>query len=146
MTIPEASQLILQAGAIGEGGEIFVLEMGDPVKIVDIAKDLIRLSGKKPGEIKIVVTGLRPGEKMHEELITKEEDIIPTKHQKIMMLRANGNSRWNGHGSREAFARWLDQGLGALYQAADRHDADGIKRQLKEIVVEYSPQETETVL
>ena len=146
MTIPEASQLILQAGAIGEGGEIFVLEMGDPVKIVDIAKDLIRLSGKKPGEIKIVITGLRPGEKMHEELITKEEDIIPTKHKKITMLRANGNSRWNGHGSREAFARWLDQGLGALYQAAERHDADGIKRQLKEIVEEYSPQKTETVL
>ena len=77
MTIPEAAKLILQAGALGEGGEIFILDMGTPVKIADMAKDLIRLSGKEVGEdIKIIYTGLREGEKLYEELLTVGEDIV----------------------------------------------------------------------
>jgi FlaA1/EpsC-like NDP-sugar epimerase len=86
MTIPEATQLVLQAGAMGEGGEIFILDMGDPVKILDLAKEIITLSGLKPYEdIDIVFTGLRPGEKLFEELDTAEERVEKTKHQKILI-------------------------------------------------------------
>jgi FlaA1/EpsC-like NDP-sugar epimerase len=88
MTIPEASQLVLQAGAMGEGGEIFVLDMGEPVKIVDLAKQLIKLSGKTEENIKIAYTGLRPGEKLYEELFYGSEKLIATTQQKI--FRANG--------------------------------------------------------
>lgn len=73
MTIPEASRLVLQAGALGEGGEVFVLDMGEPVKIVDLARNLIKLSGKKEDDIRITYTGIRPGEKMFEELMNKDE-------------------------------------------------------------------------
>ena len=92
MTIPEASQMILQAGTMGEGGEIFILRMGTPVKIADMARDLIRLSGKEPDvDIKIVFTGLREGEKLYEELITVGEDILPTGHKKVMVLHSNSH-------------------------------------------------------
>ncbi|MGE4589167.1 MAG: polysaccharide biosynthesis protein [Acidaminococcaceae bacterium] len=87
MTIPEASQLILQAGAMGKGGEVFVLDMGQPVKIVDLAKNMIRLYGHEDGEIPIAFTGLRPGEKLFEELLTAEEGTSATMHTKI--FRAN---------------------------------------------------------
>ena len=94
MTIPEAAQLILQAGGLGEGGEIFILEMGTPVKIAKMAEELVRLSGKEPGkDVEIIFTGLREGEKLYEELITQGEGIVSTKHEKIMVLRPNG---WNG--------------------------------------------------
>ena len=84
MTIPEASQLVIEAGSLGEGGEVFVLEMGEPVKIVDLAKNMIKLSGHVPGkDIKIEFTGLRPGEKMYEELMTAEEGTVDTTHSKI---------------------------------------------------------------
>lgn len=73
MTIPEASRLVLQAGALAEGGEVFVLDMGEPVKIVDLARNLIKLSGKKEDDIRITYTGIRPGEKMFEELMNKDE-------------------------------------------------------------------------
>jgi len=147
MTIREAAQLILDAGAIGEGGEIFVLEMGTPVKIADMARDLIRLSGKEPDvDIPIVFTGLRPGEKLFEELITNDEDVVPTRHEKIMVLTTNGYSKWNGHGNSETFLKWLDKGIGELSLVADSLDACAIKRKLKEMVPEYSPQETECVL
>jgi FlaA1/EpsC-like NDP-sugar epimerase len=87
MLIPEAAGLILQAGAMGEGGEVFVLDMGEPVKIVDLAKNLIRLSGKELGvDAEIVFTGLRPGEKLHEELIVEGEDVSGTAHPKVMKL------------------------------------------------------------
>jgi len=86
MTIPEAVQLVIQAGAMAKGGEIFVLDMGEPVKIVDLARDLIRLSGLEPDvDIEIQFTGLRPGEKLYEELLTTEEGLVATKHEKIFV-------------------------------------------------------------
>jgi len=88
MTIPEASQLVLQAGAMGEGGEIFILDMGEPMRILDLAKDTIRLSGFKPfEEIDIVFTGIRPGEKLVEVLDTEGEQVLKTPHPKIMIGR-----------------------------------------------------------
>ena len=90
MTIPEASQLVIQAGAMASGGEIFILDMGKPVKIVDLAKDLIRLSGLEPEkDIKIVFTGTRPGEKLFEELLTSEEGTTATKHKRIFTAIPN---------------------------------------------------------
>jgi len=85
MTIPEASQLVLQAAAMGKGGEIFVLDMGESVRIVDLARDLIRLSGLKPNDVEIVFTGLRPGEKLYEELYFEEEQTLPTPHPKVFV-------------------------------------------------------------
>lgn len=90
MTIPEAAQLVIQAGALAQGGEVFILDMGEPVKILDLAKDLIRLSGYKPEvDIKIIFTGLRPGEKMHEELLLDMETADKTSHDKIFICVAS---------------------------------------------------------
>jgi len=138
MTIPEACQLILQAGALGKGGEVFILEMGEPVKIKDIAEELIRLSGKEPGrDIEMVFIGLRPGEKLYEELITEGEGIVRTEHKKIYVLHTNNN--WYGHGSKQAFRRWLDSKLKDLVKAAEMHDTEMIKTILKKLVPEYNP-------
>ncbi len=91
MTIPEASQLVIQAGALGQGGEIFILDMGEPIKIVDLARELIRLSGFAPDkDIKIEFTGLRPGEKMYEELMTSEEGVRTTRHERIFTTQVQG--------------------------------------------------------
>jgi FlaA1/EpsC-like NDP-sugar epimerase len=85
MTIPEAVQLVLQAGALGSGGELFVLDMGEPVKIVDLARDLLRLSGLEEGvDMDIAFTGVRPGEKLYEEVLFGEEDIRATNHPKVL--------------------------------------------------------------
>ena len=131
MSIPEAAQLILQAGAMGEGREIFILKMGEPVRILDIAKDVIKLNGYEPmKDIEIAFTGLRPGEKLYEELITEGEDIVPTQHEKIMVLQTNNcinPSDLNTH---------LDE----LIQVAGTFDIPAIKVKLKEIVPEYTPQ------
>ena len=90
MTIPEAAQLVLQAGAMGEGGEIFILDMGEPVRILDLAEDMITLSGLRPYvDIDIVFTGLRPGEKLFEELELSGEQIAKTRHPKIFIGRLN---------------------------------------------------------
>ena len=89
MTIPEASQLVLQAGSMGHGGEIYLFDMGEPIKIVTLAEELIRLSGFKPyKDIEIVFTGLRPGEKLHEELLLADEDVLPTQHVKIQIANS----------------------------------------------------------
>jgi FlaA1/EpsC-like NDP-sugar epimerase len=86
MTIPEASQLVIQAGAMAKGGEIFVLDMGQPVKIVDLARDLIKLSGFEPDkDIKIKFTGLRPGEKLYEEILINKDILTKTAHNKIFV-------------------------------------------------------------
>jgi FlaA1/EpsC-like NDP-sugar epimerase len=145
MTIPEASQMILQAGAMGEGGEIFLLRMGTPVKIADMARDLIRLSGKEPDvDIKIVFTGLREGEKLYEELITVGEDILPTGHKKVMVLRSNDH--FNNVGALEESRKNLYREIDELAEIAARHDARGIKTKLKQMVPEFTPQENEGVL
>lgn len=88
MSIPEAAQLVMQAGCMGKGGEIFVLDMGEPVKIVDLARDLIRLSGFSDSEIKIEFTGLRAGEKLYEELLANNENTLPTPHPKLRIAQA----------------------------------------------------------
>ena len=94
MTIPESVQLILQAGALCRSGDIFILDMGDPVRILDLARDLIRLSGFRPDvDIKIEYTGIRPGEKLHEELLYHEEERVHTTHEKISVSRASGVNR-----------------------------------------------------
>jgi FlaA1/EpsC-like NDP-sugar epimerase len=129
MTISEACKLILQAGAMGEGGEIFILDMGTPIKITNMARDLIRLSGFKPDEdIEIKFIGLRPGEKLYEELITEGEGIIQTGYEKIFVLRGNGCDRIS-----------LNQKIGELLKLAHEQDASAIKSKLKEIVPEYHP-------
>jgi FlaA1/EpsC-like NDP-sugar epimerase len=138
MTIPEASKLILQAGAIGNGGEIFVLEMGTPVRIMQMAEDLIRLSGKEPyAEIDIVITGLREGEKIYEELITDDEGVATTNHEKIMVLRPaqNGNAPYGP----DFFTQELAERVAHLTEAASCCDVKRIKAILKEIVPEYTP-------
>ncbi len=94
MTIPEAAQLVLQAGAVGKGGEILVLDMGQPVRILDLARDLIHLSGLEPvRDVEIAFTGLRPGEKLHEELYDRSEKPMPTKHPKIKVALHRGCTR-----------------------------------------------------
>ncbi|MGN6104856.1 MAG: polysaccharide biosynthesis protein [Kofleriaceae bacterium] len=133
MTIPEASQLVLQAGAMGQGGEIFILDMGKPVKIVDLARDLISLSGFRPGEdIEIQVTGLRPGEKLFEELSTDAEHADKTKHPKIFIGRI-------------PVAVWDDvsRGIGELGALADQPLGSGergaaVRRAIGRLVPEYT--------
>jgi FlaA1/EpsC-like NDP-sugar epimerase len=129
MTIPEACQLVLQAAVIGEGGQICVLDMGGPVKIVDLARNLILLSGLRPDEdIKIEFTGMRPGEKLYEELSTMIEDTVPTTHEKIRIFVGNGMPEGDMLG-------WLD----CLREICEARDAGRLVVALKEIVLDYSP-------
>ena len=129
MTIPEAAQLILQAGAMGGGGEIFILDMGKPVRIDDMARDLIRLHGLEPDrDIPIQYIGLRPGEKLYEELITEGEGIVGTAHEKIRVI----NGRHNDYES-------LRSPVDELVALADQFDSAAIRRKIKEIVPEYNP-------
>lgn len=127
MSIPEAAQLVMQAGYMGQGGEIFVLDMGEPVKIVDLAKDLIRLSGLGEGDIKIEFTGLRPGEKLYEELLADNENTLPTPHQKLRIAQARSvkNDELN------ALLEWV---------SADAVLPDEVVRQgMQQWVPEYTP-------
>ena len=127
MTIPEACQLILQAGSMGEGGEIFILDMGTPIKIADMARDLIRLSGFEPDlDIKIEYIGLRPGEKLYEELITEDENIVPTHHDKIMVLKGV-----------DCDLQLLNGKVDELVNFALEQNGEKVKLNLKEIVPEY---------
>ncbi len=129
MTIPEASQLVLQAGCLGKGGEIFVLDMGEPVPILELAEELIRLSGLEPYEdIDITFTGLRPGEKMFEELLIAGENVLPTSHEKIKVLAAVTVDR----AACEAV-------LAQMFTAAGNNDIAGITAGLRCLVPEYSP-------
>jgi FlaA1/EpsC-like NDP-sugar epimerase len=132
MTIREASQLILQAGAMGEGGEIFILDMGTPVKIVDMARDLIRLSGLEPDvDIKIEYIGLRPGEKLYEELITADENAQPTPHPKILMLKGS-----------PCDIGLLNGKINELESLIPSQDSAQIRSKLMEIVPDYRPSES----
>ncbi len=131
MTIPEAVQLVLQAGAMGNGGEVFVLDMGEPVKIIDLARDLIRLSGVKEGrDIDIVVTGLRAGEKITESLFRADEAVERTSHEKIMVSR-NGTSHHSGGGE---FQDCIDR----LVNAARTGRAAETMALVRDLVPEFS--------
>lgn len=127
MTIPEASQLVMQAGAMGQGGEIFILDMGKPVKIVDLARDLVTLSGLKPGtDIEIRFTGIRPGEKLFEELSTEAECAEKTRHPKVFIGRIKPHE-WNS----------VVHGVDRLLQLASGADPDRIRGAVAELVPEY---------
>ena len=129
MTIPEACQLVLQAGGMAKGGEIFILDMGEPVKILDLAKNLIRLSGFEPGkDIPIEITGLRPGEKLYEELLLDKEKSATTDHQKIFI-------------EKPLFYDYIKMNriLSKLKETIDYADEDIVKNVLAEIVPTYKP-------
>ena len=132
MTLPEASQLVLQAGALGKGGEVFVLDMGEPVKVLDLARDLILLSGLVPDEdIEIKIVGLRPGEKLFEELLTEEErkkGLLDNGHEKIFIAQVE-----------EVDGGKLEKAIQELAGLAKEMDKEGIVRKLQEIVPSYQP-------
>ena len=129
MSIPEAAQLVMQAGYMGKGGEIFVLNMGDPVKIVDLAKDLIRLSGLSEEDIKIEFTGLRPGEKLYEELLADTEHTLITPHPKLRIAQA-----------RVVSTDELQTMLNWASSAANVSD-ENVRQQMRQWVPEYTPDE-----
>jgi FlaA1/EpsC-like NDP-sugar epimerase len=134
MTIPEAAQLVLQAGAMGQGGDVFVLDMGQPVRIMDLARRMVQLSGlsvrdaqRPDGDIEIAITGLRPGEKLYEELLIGDNPQA-TEHPRIMKAH-------------EPFVPWveLEPALSALWDAAERNDATAIKAFMSQYVQGYQP-------
>ena len=129
MTIPEAVSLVIQAGAMGEWGEVFILDMGEPVKIIDLARDLIRLSGLVPGkDIQVQFSGIRPGEKLYEEILTSEEGTNATRHERIFVSKANDidpNHFWEDLSA-----------LGKLISGADRAK---IVEKLYEMIPKYTP-------
>ena len=135
MTIPEAAELVIQAGAIGEGGDVFVLDMGEPVRILDMAKRMIHLSGhhekdtdNPEGDIEIIYTGLRPGEKLYEELLIGDK-VSETEHQKIMRAQ-------------ERIISWpeLQIVLTKLTQANEQNDYQEVRQILTETIDGFEPQ------
>lgn len=127
MSIPEAAQLVLQAATMGDGGEVFVLDMGEPVKIVDLARNMIRLSGFSEEEIRITFSGLRPGEKLYEELLADSEETLETPHPKLRIAR----SRHVPDGFYVAMTEWVSR----IEPMSD----DAVRAQLKTWIPEYVP-------
>ena len=134
MTIPEAAQLVIQAGAMAKGGDVFVLDMGQPIKIIDLARRMIELSGltlkdaeNVDGDIEIAISGLRPGEKLYEELLIGDNP-KPTSHPRIMKAQ-------------EEFLLWpeLEQKLEALTLALNMNDVGVVRRMLEQLVFGYQP-------
>jgi FlaA1/EpsC-like NDP-sugar epimerase len=126
MTIPEATQLVLQAGTMGAGGEIFILDMGEPVKVVELARDLVRLSGFRQDEIRVEFTGIRPGEKLTEQLSTDEEQADKTRHAKILVGRTQPQDL---DSVRHALER--------LVEVAQRGETDTVRTELARVVPDY---------
>ena len=127
MTIPEACQLVIEAGVMGNGGEIFVFDMGEPVKIVDLAHKMIRLSGKTPNvDVDVVFTGLRPGEKLFEELLSTKENTVPTYHEKILIAKV-----------REYNFGQIDAKINKLISLAQKHYTYETVSMMKEMVPEF---------
>jgi FlaA1/EpsC-like NDP-sugar epimerase len=134
MTIPEASQLVIQAAALGTGAEVFLLDMGEPVRIVDLARDLIRLSGLEPEvDVEVVYTGVRPGEKLFEELELDTEDTDHTSHPSIAVSTSAG-ATWHAVGT----------DLDHLRRAADTADLAAIRGALRSIVPEMVADDPDT--
>jgi FlaA1/EpsC-like NDP-sugar epimerase len=134
MSIPEATQLILEACSLASGGEIFLLDMGEPMRIVEMAEHLIRLSGKEPyTDVDIVFTGLRPGEKLHEKLMTMDEDLLPTPHPKIRILRPSPIDR-------DETLRKIEK-LNRLIHSANGNPitAESLLPHLRKLLPEYKP-------
>lgn len=130
MTIPEAVQLVLQASVLGGGGEVFVLDMGEPVRIADLARDLIELSGLRVGEdVEIVYSGMRPGEKLYEELFIPGERYERTRHEKIFLASNAGL----------LVSERLEEKLASLYAAAERADEEAILDCFRVLVPEFQP-------
>jgi len=130
MSIPEAAQLVMQAGYMGQGGEIFVMDMGEPVKIVDLARDLIRLSGLSEDDVKIEFTGLRPGEKLYEELLADNEHTLPTPHPKLRVAQA----RLVSAAEFQTMLAWVSAEVTVS-------DAD-VRQQMRAWVPEYTPDQS----
>ena len=128
MSIPEAAQLVIQSSIMGEGGEIFVLDMGDPVRIIDLAKSMIKLSGLTEEDIKIKFVGLRPGEKLYEEILVEGENILPTRHKKIFIAKTKTVS-----------IGWVSSLISWIHKIPSKKE-DTIKRELKKWVAEYKKQ------
>jgi FlaA1/EpsC-like NDP-sugar epimerase len=127
MTIPEASCLVLEAATLGNGGEIFCFDMGQPVKIADLAKNMIRLAGFEPGkDIEITYTGLRPGEKLYEELLNQKEITIPTKNKKILVAKV-----------REYDYEDAKRNEDELHELSFTYDKMAVVKKMKEIVPEF---------
>jgi FlaA1/EpsC-like NDP-sugar epimerase len=130
MSVREAVQLVLQASTMGRGSEIFVLDMGEPIRIVDLATNMIRLAGLVPGEdIELSFVGLRPGEKLYEELVTAGENVLPTYHDKIKIFQGPRISR-----------SFIESWLRELEESLEQRDGSALVSHLREMVPEYRPE------